>query len=338
MQRRTTTRRATSYDVARMAGVAQSTVSRCFQPGSNISPATRALVTGVAERLGYMPNAMARSLITQRSNLVGVVATHYTLRGNPDVVHAIGETLAAAGKQFLLITAQSDATTIADLRGALEYPLDGLISCVLLADAAIEEIQARGLPLVLFNRGSPRIAVDSVTTNHAAAAANVAAALYAAGHRSFLCVSGPRNAHVSRQRRAGFLGRLLKLGIKATPVIETDYSYAGGRRGFLDGVTGKQLPDAVFCANDQVALGVIDACRFDLNLSIPDDVSVVGFDDIAEAARPSYELTTLHQDSEQMARMAVDILLRRLADPEASAINTVVDAVLVKRRSARLAA
>ena len=337
MQRRSIARRATSYDVARAAGVAQSTVSRCFQPGSNISPATRALVTGVADRLGYMPNAMARSLITQRSNLVGVIATNYTLRGNPDVVHAIGQTLAAAGKQFLLITAGNDAITIADLRGALEYPLDGLISCVLLADAAMREIQARGIPLVLFNREAPRFKVDGVTTNHAAAAAFVAAALHAAGHRRYLCVSGPRDAYVSRQRQTGFVAHLSKLGIEKIPVVETDYSYQGGRRGFLDGVAGKPLPAAVFCANDQIALGVIDACRFDLKLSMPDDISVIGFDDIAEAARPSYELTTMHQDSVQMARMAVDILLRRLADPEASAINTVVDAVLVRRRSARLA-
>ena len=339
MSARTTARRATSYDIARVAGVAQSTVSRCFQPGSNISPATRALVTSVAERLGYMPNAVARSLITQRSNLVGVVATHYTLRSNPDVMHAIGETLAAAGKQFLLVTAQNDATTIADLRGALEYPLDGLISCVSLVDATLIELQARGVPLVLFNRHSPRIAVDSVITNHAAAASIVATALYQAGHRDFLCVCGPRNAHVSRNRRAGFLRRLSELGIANTPVIETDYSYDGGRRGLLDYLSNAARPGAVFCANDQIALGVMDACRFDLHLSIPEDISVIGFDDVAEAARPSYDLTTMHQDSVMMARTAVDILLRRIASPGSNGtINTVVDAAFIRRGSARLTA
>ncbi len=336
MALRTNTRRATSYDVARKAGVAQSTVSRSFQPDSSISPATRALVTDVAAELGYMPNALARSLITQRSNLVGVIATHYTLRGNPDVAYAIGETLAAAGKQFLLITAESDAATIADLRGVLEYPLDGLISCVLLADAAILDIQERGIPLVLYNRKSPRLAVDGVTTNHAAAAGAVASALHAAGHRRFLCMSGPKAAHVSRQRREGFLGRLSKLGVKQVVVLETDYSYADGRRAFLDHASRHSLPDAVFCASDQIAMGVLDACRFNLQLAIPDEISVVGFDDVAEAARPCYELTTMHQDSVLMARTAVDILLRRLAEPDARTINTVIEAAFVKRRSARL--
>lgn len=336
MALRTTTRRATSYDVARVSGVSQSTVSRCFQLGSNISPTTRAMVIGVAEELGYMPNALARSLITQRSNLVGVVATNYTLRGNPDVVFAIGQTLAAAGKQFLLVTADADAATITDLRGALEYPLDGLISCVSMADAALQEILDRGIPLVLYNRKSPRIAVDGVSTNHAAASAIVATALHAAGHRSLLCISGPSDAYVSQQRRQGFLDRLSKLGFRHAPVIETDYSYAGGRRAFLEYVAQVQPPSAVFCANDQIAMGVMDACRFDLDLAIPDDVSVVGFDDVAEASRPTYELTTMHQDSVLMARTAVDILLRRIADPGAVTINTVVKATFVKRQSARL--
>ena len=316
--------------------MAQSTVSRCFHPGSTISPATRALVYRVAEQLGYVPNALARSLITQRSNMVGVVATRYTLRGNPDVLFALGQALEAAGKQILLITAEGDGATVGDLRGALEYPLDGLISCVLLADPALRDIQARGVPLVLYNRRSPRVMVDGVISNHGAAAGAVAARLHAAGHREFLCVAGPRDAHVSRLRCRGFIGRLARLGVTEVPVVETDYSYAGGRYGFLRHVGSARRPGAVFGTNDQLAMGVMDACRYDLGLTVPQDVSVVGFDDVAEAARPGYELTTLHQDSVGMARQAVDILLRRLAEPEGAAINAVVDAVLVERRSAQL--
>ena len=119
-------------------------------------------------------------------------------------------------------------------------------------------------------------------------------------------------------------------------MVETDYSYAGGRDGFLRHVGNARRPGAVFGTNDQLAMGVMDACRYDLGLTVPQDVSVVGFDDVAEAARPGYELTTLHQDSVGMARQAVDILLRRLAEPEGAAINAVVDAVLVERRSAQL--
>lgn len=329
-------RRPTSYDVARAAGVTQSTVSRCFRNESAISPATRAHVLETARRIGYLPNALARSLITRRSNMVGVIVTRYTLRANPDMIHAIGEALTAAGKTLLLVTAPRDLPHPRDLKSMLEYPLDGLISCVQLADAEIERIQARHIALVLYNRRSPAIPVDTVTTNHAAAAAEVAAALHRAGHRRFLCVSGPADAPVSRERMEGFVAGASAAGIAPPKVILTDFSYDGGHDAFLDAVKRDGPPDAVFCANDQIALGVMDACRFTLGLSIPGDISVVGFDDVAEASRPGYRLTTLRQESVDMARQAVELLLHRLAAPDQPVMRREISARLVVRGSARM--
>jgi len=328
--------RATSYDVARTAGVAQSTVSRCFQDGSNISAGTRARVLAAAERLGYMPNALARSLITQRSDLVCVVAARYTMRFSPDVMYALGESLAAAGKQVMLVTVEHDFPGREALRRSLEYPLDGLISCVLFTDEQFAELRRRHVPLVLFNRTSERLPVDSVATNHHVAAAEVATMLHAAGHRRFVCVGGPPDAPVSRQRITGFLERLASLGVKRAPVLSTDYSYAGGRDVFLAYARSARRPEAVFCANDQMALGVLDACRYERGWSVPDDISIIGFDDVAEAARPGNELTTMHQDSIEMAAQAVQLLLHRLQSPDGPAVNSLVPARFVKRRSARL--
>ncbi|MBU6499177.1 MAG: substrate-binding domain-containing protein, partial [Rhodospirillales bacterium] len=126
------------------------------------------------------------------------------------------------------------------------------------------------------------------------------------------------------------------LGVRGTPTIETDFSYAGGRDGFLARVTKEALPEAVFCANDQIALGVMDACRFTLNLAIPGDISVVGFDDVTEAGRPGYQLTTIHQDSVDLARQAVGLLLQRLDRPGEPVMRVQVGASLVTRGSARL--
>lgn len=330
-------RRPTSYDVARAAGVTQSTVSRCFRDDSAISHATRAHVLETARRLGYVPNALARSLITRRSNMVGVIVTRYTLRANPDVIHAIGEALTAAGKTLLLVTAARDLPRSAELDGVLEYPLDGLISCVQLADADIARFRARHIALAFYNRRSPGIPVDSVTADHAAAAAAAATALHAAGHRRFLCVAGPADAPVSRERTEGFITALAALGIPRPHVIATDFSYEGGRDGFLATERGERLPEAVFCANDQIALGVMDACRFALGLRIPADISIVGFDDIAEAGRPAYLLTTMRQDSVDMARQAVDLLLNRLATPDLPVIRREIPARMVMRTSAKLA-
>ncbi len=332
-------RRATSYDVAAQAGVAQSTVSRCFQDASTISPETRARVLAAAAQLGYVPNAMARSLITQRSNMVGVLATKYTMRGNPDLIYALGESLAAAGKSLLLVAVESDWPDAAALRGALEYPLDGLISCAMLEDAAVQRFADRGVSMVFYNRSILRPRIDCVGTDHGAGAAEVAERLYAAGSRRFLMLAGPASAPVSQERCRGFLERLANLGVHRTPILHADYSYNGGRAAFLAHAAcgpAAVLPDAVFCANDQLALGALDACRFDLGLQVPRQLSIVGFDDVPEGARPAYELTTMHQDSVAMAGTAVALLLRRMRDPAAAARRLLVPARLVVRGSARL--
>lgn len=329
-------RRATSYDVALAAGVSQPTVSRCFRPDSGISPATRTRVLEAAEQLGYMPNALARSLITQRSNLVAVIATRYTLRGNPDVSYALGESLRVAGKQLLLVTVERDLPSRDVLLRTLEYPLDGLISCALLTDTQLEELRARHIPVVLFNRKSDRAPVDHVTTDHMRACEQLARRLATAGHRRFLCLSGPAEAWVSRQRMDGFLSGLRASGIEPQAVLETDFSYESGRDALLAHVSTAERPDAVLCANDQLAFGAMDACRFDLGWQIPEQISVVGFDDVSEADRPSYGLTTLHQRSVEMAHEAVRLLLQRLERPASKPVHTIFKSILIQRRSARL--
>ena len=334
-------RRPTSYDVARLAGVAQSTVSRCFGGDASISPGTRARVEQAAVRLGYQPNALARSLITKRSDMVGALVTRYTLRFSPDLVYALGLSLAEAGKQLVLVPVGDDLPPAGALRRALAYPLDGLISCVTLTSADLKGLHGRRLPVVFFNRvpigyGAGNGAADSVRAAHAEAAAAVADALLDAGHRSFLCVAGPPGAPVSGERIGGFIRRLQQRGFAPPPVLDTDYSYEGGRDAFLRHMEARDRPDAVLAANDPVALGVMDACRFRLGLRVPEDVSVVGADNASEGARPSYLLTTVSQDLPAMAGEAVRLLLRRIADPGAAPVAAVLPAPLVRRASARL--
>jgi DNA-binding LacI/PurR family transcriptional regulator len=329
-------RRVTSYDVAQAAGVAQSTVSRCFQGEASISAETRARVEAAARELGYTPNALARSLITRQSNLVGVVATRHTMRNNPEVVYAIGDRLAAAGKRLLLMVVPGDEAAREALQGALEFPLDGLISCVQMPDETIRSFLLRQIPVLSFNRAVPRARVDCVVVDHARATRQVATLLHQAGHRRFLCISGPEAAPVSQERVRGLLFRLSELGIADVPVIAGDYSYAAGRSAVMAHAVRAARPDAIFCANDQLALGAMDACRFDLSWRVPEDVSIVGFDDIPEAGRPGNALTTVRQDSELMANTAVELLLKRIEAPDAGAQTTQVPTTLVRRGSARL--
>ena len=329
-------RRVTSYDVAVAADVAQSTVSRCFQDGTEISSVTRARVLAVAAELGYTPNALARSLITRRSHMVGVIVTEFTLCTNPDIVNGIGRALAAHGTRLMLMAVESEAAAREAAHGALGYPLDGLLVGATLGSPDIQPFLRRDVPVVFFNRPATLPRVDRVATDHDGAAREVAHLLHAAGHRRFLCIGGPVGWPVNQERTRGFLAALAALGITEVPVAPAEQSYRGGREAFLAHLRTAERPDAVFCVNDQLALGVLDACRFDLGLSCPDDVSVVGFDDVAEAGHRSFDLTTVRQRVDAMAQAAVELLLRRRAAPDAPGRVALLPGELVRRSSARI--
>ena len=327
-------RRVTSYDVAVAAGVAQSTVSRCFSDGNGISPGTRERVQAVAAALGYTPNALARSLIMQRSHTVGVIVTEFTLRANPDIVAGIGRALAQNGLRLLLMAVTDEAQGDGVAAGALGYPLDGLVVATRLTDAAIQPFLRRGVPVVSFNRPVSLPHVDRVATDHAEAAGDVARRLHAVGHRRFLCLGGPAGWAVNEERAHGFGAALASLGVAGLPVVAAEQSYAGGRQAFGAYAAAHGRLDAVFCVNDQLAFGVLDACRFDLPGG--PHVSVVGFDDVAEAAHQSYDLTTVRQPIHDLAAAAVDLLLRRASAPDSPAREVLLPGLLVQRGSARL--
>lgn len=329
--------RATSYDVAAAAGVAQSTVSRCFQLGSNISEKTRAHVQAVAARLGYTPNLLAQSLITGQSHAVGLVITRYTLHGSPGLLYALGDALSKARKRLVLLAVDDDeavASAIGDIQG---YPLDGLISCATLEDSFVTQFHAHGVPVLFFNRLPGRVKADSISTNHAKGAGELAEALLAAGHRRFLCVGGPAQAPVNVARMEGFLAALRKANVEPIGVLHTDFSYQGGHDAFLEAAASGVRPDCVFCANDAMAMGVMDACRFSLEWRIPYDLVVAGFDDVPEAARSSYRLTTVRQPIEHMAEQAVMLLEARIKQPAAAVQTILMDGAVVARASAPLA-
>lgn len=291
----------------------------------------------IAGRLGYRPNALARSLILGRSNVVGVIVTRYTLRYNPELLYALGEALTAQSIKLLLIAVDSDDAVHPTLRDALEFPLDGLISCATMTDEDIAGFRRHGVPVVFLNRCVASDGVDCVATDNLDATQQIADALHRAGHRRFVCIGGPHGAPVSEERVTGFVGRLRRLGVTEVVTVVSDFSYDGGRAALLAHASkSTDRIDAVFCANDQLALGALDACRFDLKLAVPDDISIVGFDDVAEASRPAYQLTTVRQQIEELAAQAVRLLGERLAQPRIESRTILMPGVLITRASARI--
>ncbi len=293
--------RVTSYDVARLAGVSQSAVSRAFSEGASISQEMRTRIRRAASELGYAPSNIARALITKRSRLIGVVVTRNTARNNPDILFHLGQRIQDAGSRMLVFTLPSDNASDTILPDLLAYHVDGVIAATSISEEALAACARHRIPVVLYNRQGPAAAV---ACDHAAGMRALIDHLVRVGTRTPAFVAGPLEAPVSEQRMRGARDAFASHGIVLLPQVHSDYSHEGGRQAAAR-IFATNRPDTIVCANDSMALGVMDACRHDLGLRVPDDVAVAGFDDIAQAGWPSYALTTVAQPIEALTEAAV---------------------------------
>jgi DNA-binding LacI/PurR family transcriptional regulator len=296
----------------------------------------RERVEAAARTLGFTPNLLARSLIKQRSNIVALIITEQTVRFTPQILYRFGTGLQRAGLHLLLFTVETESPGEAVMAQLLDYPIDGLVSCATLGDAQLARLAARGVPVVLFNRLPRGRTVSSVCCDHAAMGATIARALHNAGHRRFAFVSGPKEAPVSGARERGFRAALKRLGVKSYRREVGDYSYESGLAAGRALTAAEPRPEAVFCANDAMALGVLDSLRFEVHLSVPEEISVVGFDDTVDAGRAAYRLTTARPPLDAMVTRAIEQLMQHRADPGAAVQTVSLPAELLERATARL--
>jgi DNA-binding LacI/PurR family transcriptional regulator len=329
-------RRATSYDVARLAGVSQSAVSRCFAPGGSIAAATREKVMKAATELGYRPNALAQALITRRTNLVAVFISRLTNLHYPEVLAELSRQLTDRDIRVLLfaLTAESEIDSL--IEQVWRHDVDGIISAARLDDEQIAGIRRHGIPIVLYNRTAGEQMTPSVWCDSAAGERDLVDRLLAAGHRRFAVVAGPTDSAVGEERRLAALTRLAEAGIHDVPVTRGDFSYASGREAVAALARDMPPPDAFVCVSDVMAIGAIDGCRFDLGLKVPEDVSVVGFDGSEPAGWMSYQVTSIRQPVRRMTAAAVQMLMERIEDPNLPAERRSFVGAFVPGQSARL--
>jgi len=306
----------TSYDVAVKAGVSQSAVSRCFKPGASVAPSTRKRILAAANELGYASNAMARGLITRRSNLVAVIISNLTNLYYPEVLAELTQRLSQRDMRVLLFALKTEG----DVEGVLDqiwrYQVDGCISAVRLSDDQLRQFDKRGVALVLYNRTHPTLPVASVCCEFAGGEQLLVDGLVAAGRSRFAIIGGPEDSTVGEARLQGALARIAAAGLKGPPIARGDFSYDSGRKAFhqlrRDGATKL---DAIISTNDVMALGAMDGARVDCGLQVPEQIAVVGFDGVAPATWASYQLTTVRQPVGRMTQAAVAMLLERIEDP-----------------------
>lgn len=324
----------TSRDVARAAGVSQATVSRVLTSEPRISEATRQRVLAAMREIGYVPNAAAQAMRTRRTGTVGVVVGDLANPFYPQLLDRIAASLAAE-RLRMTVWLISSAEDTAALQAIREGSIDGLLFATALADSLeLRGALDRGGPVVLLNRTLPEIDCDQVGSDNIRGGRLVADRLALAGRANAAFIGGTRAATTSAGRLAGFAAGLAEAGspLAADRISYGEFRHADGYSAALRLVDLPSPPTAIFCSNDVLAFGALDALRA-RGIRVPEDVWVIGYDDIEMAAWEGYALSTVRQDATTMADEGVRLLVARLAEPTKAAERVVLEPILVERRS-----
>jgi LacI family transcriptional regulator len=321
----------TSQDVARAAGVSQATVSRVLNDGS-VSDATRRRVLRAVGELGYTPNVLARGLVTRSTSLVGVVVSDITNVFYPELLEALAARLSLVRLKMLFINAASlDNAAAAQL--LIEQNVDAAIfTATLQSSRAVLDLATHRFPVVLVNRelDAP---VDHVVSDNVRGAALVAEHILGHGHRRIAVVAGHPEASTATQRTSGFLDALkVAPDIPAPTVVEGRFDYQQAYQGARHILASRPRPTAVFCHNDLMAFAVLNAARVE-GVRVPENLSVVGFDDVRMASWEAFGLTTVRQPIQDMATTAVDLVHSRLSDPDHAPRKVVYPCELIVRNT-----
>ncbi len=308
-------KKVTAKDVAERAGVSKWTVSRAFTDGASVAPEVRERILKMAAAMGYSPNLLARSLSTRSTRLIALVVDEL---GNPNQLRTLNETtrqLQALGFSTLLLNISPEYSPATALRLADQFQVGGIIFLgTTLKNELIQFAQqVRHIPLVVILRNSGQADIPFVSTDGYAAGAEIADLFLAQGYGRIGYMAGPLSERTELRRMEGFRDRLQEHGVALSVVMEAShYRRDDGMQAllrYLEATPRADRLEAIFCENDILAIGAIDALVLS---NAPGKIAIVGFDDIELANAPSYQLTTFRQPIEYLVGEAI----RRIAGPD----------------------
>jgi DNA-binding LacI/PurR family transcriptional regulator len=322
----------TARDVAKLACVSQSSVSRVYFKGATVSEKTRKKVLEAAKEIGYRPNEFARSLITNRTKIIGLVMKGIQNPFYPQVLKEFTTSFKNLGYSILFVYTNNDEIQKDDMEILLNYNVAGvIITDASLSLKATEYFKQYKIPLVLFNRKIDSNEFYSVCCNNLEASKRIAEFLIKKGSLDMVYISGNRDTSTSREREEGFSSILKKNNISFKK-YSSDYTYEGGYKTAKKIIKIKNIPSAIFVANDIMALGVLDALR-ESSISIPSATKVIGFDNIEMSSWPTYNLTTWEQPINDMVKQTVKYLMAEIEDYTGFAENIEIHGGLIERRT-----
>ncbi|EEN99733.1 substrate-binding domain-containing protein [Vibrio cholerae] len=328
---------ATMKDIARLAGVSTSTVSHVINKSRFVSDEIAERVNNAAQQLNYAPSALARSLKMNRTKTIGMLVTTSTNPFFGEVVKGVERSCYHQGYNLILCNTEGDNQRMkASINTLLQKRVDGLLlMCSTLEGERLDVFDRYpDIPIVVMDWGPILFASDKIQDNSLQGGYMAAKHLIECGHKEIGCITGPLIRHQAQMRYEGYKRALAEAGIAINPdwIVESDFECEGGYQAFEKLYQRGKLPSALFVSNDMMAMGVIQAAS-QRGLRVPDDLSLIGYDDVHIAKFMTPALTTIHQPKYRLGKAAIDTLLYRLENPDTTAQVVQLEPTLVVRSS-----
>ncbi|MEQ4622842.1 ribose operon transcriptional repressor RbsR [Providencia vermicola] len=326
-------------DVARLAGVSTSTVSHVINQNRYVSESVTLRVKNAIEQLNYAPSALARSLKMNRTNTIGMLLTTSNNPFYAEVVRGVERSCYERGFSLILCNTEGDLQRMNhSLETLLQKRVDGLLIMCTEVQGPSKEVLSRypAVPTVMMDWSPFESGGDIIQDNSFLGGEIATRYLIDAGFTQIACIAGPQDKSPARARFQGFMQAMKQASLKIPDeyIIFSDFEFAGGFNSMNKLLALDNPPKAIFAGNDAMAVGAYQAI-FSKGLKVPDDISIIGYDDIDLSPYMIPPLTTIHQPKDELGKLAVDQLIFRMDNPEADANVLVLTPKLVERQSVR---